>query len=117
MNPLLQKFSTPFGTPPFDLIKNEHFIPAVKKAIKIGKDEVKQITDNKEEPDFQNTIEALERSGELVGQVSGIFFNLNSAETNDEIQAIAREISPLLSEYSNDIMLDEKLFKRIKSVH
>jgi peptidyl-dipeptidase Dcp len=117
MNPLLQKFNTPFETPPFDLIKNEHFLPAIKEAIIEGKKEVKSITEQKEEPDFKNTIEALERSGHLVGQVSGIFFNLNSAETNDEIQAIAREISPLLSEYSNDIMLDEVLFQRIKFVH
>jgi peptidyl-dipeptidase Dcp len=117
MNPLLQKFDTPFGTPPFDLIKNEHFLPAIKEAIKAGKEEVKKITGTKDEPGFENTIEALERSGELAAQVSGIFFNLNSAETNDEIQAIAREISPLLSEYSNDIMLDEILFKRIKTVY
>jgi peptidyl-dipeptidase Dcp len=117
MNPLLQKFTTPFGTAPFNDIKNDHFLPALQQAIKLGKEDVKKITSNKEEPTFQNTIEALENSGELVGQVSGIFFNLNSAETNDEIQKIARDMSPLLSDYSNDIMLDEQLFKRIKSVH
>lgn len=116
-NPLLQKFNTPFGTPPFDLIKNEHFLPAIQEAISVGKKDIQQITSNKENPDFENTIEALERSGHLVGQVSSIFFNLNSAETSDEIQAIARDISPLLSEYSNDIMLDEALFKRVKAVN
>lgn len=117
MNPLLQKFDTPFGTPPFEKIKNEHFLPAIQEMIKAGKEDVAKITANKNAPDFKNTIEALERSGEGVNQVAGIFFNLNSAETNDEIQAIAREISPLLSDYSNDIMLDEVLFARIKAVH
>lgn len=116
-NPLLQKFDTPYGTPPFDLIKNEHFLPAIQEAIDLGKEDVRKITSTASQPDFTNTIEALERSGSLVGQVSSIFFNLNSAETNDEIQAIARDISPLLSEYSNDIMLDEALFQRIKTVH
>lgn len=116
-NPLLHKFDTPFETPPFERIKSEHFLPAIQKAIRAGKEDVKKITANASAPDFGNTIEALERSGELVGQVSSIFFNLNSAETNDEIQKIAREISPLLSEYSNDIMLDEALFRRIKAVY
>ena len=116
-NPLLQKFDTPFGTPPFNLIKNEHFLPAIKEAIRLGKEDIKNITSNNAQADFNNTIEALESSGSLVGQVSSIFFNLNSAETSDEIQAIARDISPLLSDYSNDIMLDEALFKRIKTVH
>lgn len=117
MNPLLTKFDTPFGTPPFKHIKNEHFLPAIQEAIKTGKEEVKKITDNPVAPDFSNTIEALERSGEAVSRISSIFFNLNSAETNDEIQKLAREISPLLSEYSNDIILDEHLFSRIKAVH
>ena len=117
MNPLLHPFNTPFETPPFEEIKTEHFLPAIQVAIQEGKEEVNKITSTPEEPDFENTIEALERSGERVGLISGIFFNLNSAETNDEIQKIAREISPLLSEYSNDIMLDEELFQRIKAVH
>jgi peptidyl-dipeptidase Dcp len=116
-NPLLQKFDTPFETPPFRLIKNEHFLPAIQEAIKQGKEDVNRITANTDKPDFHNTIEALEKSGEQVGQVSSIFFNLNSAETSDEIQQIAREMSPLLSEYSNDIMLDEALFSRIRAVH
>ncbi|AHM58861.1 peptidase M3A and M3B thimet/oligopeptidase F [Flammeovirgaceae bacterium 311] len=116
MNLLLNKFNTPFETPPFRDIKNEHFLPAIQKAIERGKEDVNKITALRELPTFENTIEALERSGEQVGVVSSIFFNLNSAETNDEIQKIAREISPLLSEYSNDIMLDEALFRRIKAV-
>ena len=116
-NPLLQKFNTPFETPPFDKIKPEHFLPAIKQAIREGKDDVKKITSNTEKPTFENTIEALESSGERVGIVSGIFYNLNSAETNEEIQKLAREISPLLSEYSNDIILDEALFERVKKVY
>jgi peptidyl-dipeptidase Dcp len=116
-NPLLQKFTTPFETPPFEEINNEHFLPAIQEGINAGKKDVEKITANDEEPTFENTIEALEKSGELVGRVSGIFFNLNSAETNDEIQKLAREISPLLSDFSNDIMLDQKLFQRIKAVH
>ena len=117
MNPLLKSFDTPFGTPPFSEIKNEHFLPAIKEAIEAGKADVYHITTQKEDPSFENTIEALERSGENVGRISGIFFNLNAAETSDEIQALAREISPLLSDYSNDIMLDEELFRRIKKVY
>lgn len=117
MNPLLQKFNTPFGTPPFADIKNEHFLPAMKEAIAAGREEVNRITASRERPDFANTIEALERSGELVGVIAGIFFNLNSAETNDEIQKIARDLSPMVSDYSNDIMLNEALFLRVKAVH
>lgn len=117
MNPLLQSYNTPFGTIPFDLIKNEHFLPAIKEAIAQGKEDIKRITASKEVPDFENTVVALERSGELVGSVSSVFFNLNSAETNDEIQKLAREISPLLSEYSNDILLDQELFVKIKTVY
>ncbi len=116
MNPLLKDFDTPFGTAPFDKISNEHFLPAIQDAIKKGKEEVKEITSKPEKPDFENTIEALERSGEGVNRISSIFYNLNSAETNDEIQKLARQISPLLSDYSNDIMLDEALFWRIKTV-
>ncbi len=117
MNPLLNNFNTPFETPPFQDIKNEHFLPAIQEAIRQGKEDVNRITANEEEPDFSNTIEALERSGERVGLISSIFFNLNSAETSEEIQKLAREISPLLTEYSNDIMLNQALFERIKHVH
>ncbi|WP_017731901.1 M3 family metallopeptidase [Nafulsella turpanensis] len=116
-NPLLQTFDTPFGTPPFSEIKNEHFLPAFEQAIQSAKEEVEKIKSNSEQPDFSNTVEALERSGETLGRISSIFFNLNSAETNDEIQKIAREVSPLLSDYSNDIMLDEVLFSRIHEVY
>jgi len=102
-NPLL----TPFTTPPFSSIKNSHFLPAFKNAIEIAKKEIEEITSSTEKPTFKNTIEALEFSGELLGNISSIFFNLNSAETNEEIQSIAQEVSPMLSEFGNDVTLRE----------
>lgn len=117
MNPLLKSFNTTFETAPFEEIKEEHFLPALKKAIQQGQKEVQEIIDQPAAPTFENTIEALEASGELVSRVAEIFYNLNSAETNDEIQKIAREFSPLLTEYGNDIMLNADLFSRIKSVY
>ena len=115
-NPLLEKFNTPYGTVPFSQIKEEHFIPALKEAIVIGKADIDAIVNNSEEPTFENTIEAMQFAGEKVGVISTIFFNLNSAETNDEIQKIAQEFSPLLTEYSNDIRLNSKLFERVNTV-
>lgn len=117
MNPLLKSFNTTFETAPFEEIKEEHFLPALKEAIEQGQKEVQEIIDQPAAPTFENTIEALEASGELVSRVAEIFYNLNSAETNDEIQKIAREFSPLLTEYGNDIMLNADLFSRIKSVY
>jgi Zn-dependent oligopeptidase len=117
MNPLLETFNTPYQTAPFSKIKNEHFKPAFEKAIEIAKKEIDDIVTNPELASFDNTIVALDFSGELLGRVSSIFFNLNSAETSDEIQEIAKEVSPLLSEFSNDIGLNEDLFKRIKKVY
>ena len=116
-NPLLEPFKAPFETAPFDQIKPEHYLPAIEKSIEIAKAEIAALTGNEAAPTFANTIEALERSGRLSGIISGIFFNLNSAETNDEIQKLAREISPLLTEFHNDILLDEKLYERIKTVY
>lgn len=113
MNPLL----SPFDTAPFSKIKNEHFKPAFLKAMKNARAEIDTITANTETPTFENTIEALEFSGQQLDRVSSVFFNLNSAETNEEIQKIAQEVSPLLSEFGNDITLNEELFKRIKSVY
>ncbi len=117
INPLLEKFETPFETAPFHLIKEEHFLPAIEEGIKRAKKEVSEIVNNPAEATFENTIEALEAGGNLVGTVAEIFFNLNSAETNDKIQELAHSISPLLTEYGNDIMLNEELFKRVKSVY
>ena len=112
-NPLL----TPFDTAPFSKIKNEHFKPAFLKAIEDARSEIEAISKNTAAPTFENTIEALEFAGQQLDRISSVFFNLNSAETNEEIQKIAQEISPLLSEFSNDITLNEDLFKRIKAVY
>ncbi|HSF52511.1 MAG TPA: hypothetical protein VLA71_02110, partial [Algoriphagus sp.] len=114
-NPLLAEFATPFESAPFHLIKTEHFLPAVTEAIEIAKGEIEKIK-SESLPTFENTIEKLDRSGKKLGVISAIFFNLNSAETNDEIQKLAREISPLLTAHSNDILLDQELFQRVAQV-
>jgi peptidyl-dipeptidase Dcp len=116
MNILLEKFKTPFETVPFDQIKTSDFLPAAKEAIVLAKKRIEQIKNNNEAPTFLNTMEALENAGPEIETISGIFFNLHGAESNDEIQNIAKEFSPILTEYSNDISLDEKLFQRIKAV-
>ena len=116
MNPLLQKFNTKYNSAPFNEIKEEHYLPAFKELIEKSKKEIDEIANNAEEATFSNTIEALAYSGEQLDVVSNIFFNLNSAETNDEIQKIAQEVSPLLSEYSSQISQNEALFNRIKKV-
>lgn len=113
MNPLLQNFKTA----PFSQIKNEHFKPAILEAVEKAKAEIQEISSSAEDPTFENTVEALEFSGKQLDLVTSIFFNLNSAETNDEIQKIAQEVSPLLSEFKNDIILDKGLFKRVKKVY
>ncbi|AOW17596.1 peptidase M3 [Polaribacter vadi] len=112
MNPLLQDFNTA----PFSKIKAEHYKPAIKKGIEIAKAEIDAIVNNTDAPTFENTTVALDFSGDKLSRITSIFFNLNSAETNDEIQKIAQEVSPWLSEFSNDITLNEELFKRVKSV-
>ena len=115
-NPLLEKFDLPFEASPFSTIENEHFKPAFKEAIDEAKSEIDAICENQDEPTFTNTLEALTFSGAKLDRISSIFFNLNSAETNEEIQKIAQEVSPWLSEFSNDITLNEILFKRVKTV-
>ncbi|MCF6167332.1 M3 family metallopeptidase [Lutibacter sp.] len=116
-NPLLENYNTPFSTAPFSKIKNDHFKPAFKKAINLAKAEIEVICNNPEAPTFENTLEALEFSGQKLNSISSIFFNLNSAETSDEIQKIAQDISPMLSAFSNDITLNKKLFKRVQLVY
>ncbi|ERM82402.1 peptidase M3 [Rhodonellum psychrophilum GCM71 = DSM 17998] len=116
MNPLLSNFDTPFDTAPFHLIQTDHFLPAIQEAIKLAKIEIEEIK-KVATPDFKNTIAALDNAGEKLNIVSSIFFNLNSAETNDKIQALAREISPLLTAHGNDILLDENLFDLVQKVH
>lgn len=113
MNPLL----TSFDTAPFSKIENSHFKPAFLKAMENARKEIDGITANEATPTFSNTIEALEFAGQQLDRISSVFFNLNSAETNEEIQKIAQEVSPLLSEFSNDITLNEALFKKIKAVY
>ncbi|MGQ1788378.1 M3 family metallopeptidase [Saccharicrinis sp. GN24d3] len=116
-NPLLEDFNTVHETPPFDKIQTSHYLPAFKNAIEKAKADINKIVNSKEEPTFENTILALEYAGNQLNDVSSIFFNINSAETNEEIQAIAREVSPMLTEYSNDIVLNETLFGKVKAVY
>ncbi len=116
-NILLKQFNTPYNTAPFLKINTSDYFPAFTTAIANAKQEINAIATNTESPTFKNTIEALEFSGEQLDRVSSIFFNINSAETNATIQKIAQEVSPLLSEFSNDIILNEALFMRIKTVY
>ena len=116
MNILTQKFNTKYETAPFQEIKEENYLPAFQKLITQSEKEIDAIANNPAEATFENTIEALAYSGEQLDRVSSIFFNLNSAETNDEIQKIAQEVSPILTEFSSKISQNEKLFQRIKKV-
>lgn len=116
MNPFFLTYQTPYQVPPFDLIKNEHFKPALLEGIKQQEAEILAITSNKENPTFDNTIVALEKSGKLLSKVNTVFNNLNGADTNDELQAIAKEVAPILAEHSDNINLNDALFKRIKIV-
>ncbi|WP_226065312.1 M3 family metallopeptidase [Kaistella polysaccharea] len=115
-NPLLQPFSTPYESAPFNEIKEEHFLPAFQELIITSEKEIDAIVENPEKPNFENVIEALAYSGQKLEVVSGIFFNLNSAETNDEIQKIAQEVSPILTEFSTKISQNTLLFEKIKKV-
>ncbi|MBU2444954.1 MAG: M3 family metallopeptidase [Bacteroidetes bacterium] len=116
-NPFFQKYETPFEVPPFDKIKEEHYLPAFKGGIEAQQKEVQDIVNNPQPPTFSNTIQALEYSGNLLTKVGSVFYNLNSANTNDELQKIAKEVSPLLSKHRDDINLNEKLFQRIKTIY
>lgn len=117
MNILTQKFTTKHDTAPFSSIKTEDFLPAFKEAIEAARKEVDAIAHNPEAPTFENTTVAMSYSGDTLDRISSIFFNLHSAETNDELQQIAQEVSPLLSEFGNDIRLNADLFKRVKAVY
>ena len=117
MTVLTSKFNTKYDTAPFSKIKNEDFLPAFIEGIALAKAEIDAIVANNDVPTFQNTIEALDFSGYTLDRLSSIFFNLNSAETNDEIQKIAQEVSPLLSEFGNDITLNAELFAKVKAVY
>ncbi len=117
MNILNKKFYNNFNTAPFSKIKNEDFLPAIKEEIEKTRGEIDVLTSNTEKPSFKNTIEALEFSGEQLERITSLFYNLNSAETNDEIQKIAQKVSPLLSDFGNDIRLNKDLFERVKEVY
>jgi Zn-dependent oligopeptidase len=116
MNPFFKDYTTTFGTIPFTKINITHYVPAVTKGIEEAKAEVDALVSNTETPTFQNVIEALEDSGETLTKVTSAFFNLNSAETTDEMQGIAQEISPLLTAYGNEVAMNAGLFAKVKSV-
>ena len=116
-NPFLCPYGTPHGVVPFDRIRFEHFEPAMREGMRREDEEVQRIANNPEPPTFANTVEALDRSGELLDRVSTVFFNLLSAETNDQLDELAQQMSPLLSAHANNIMLNAELFARVKAVH
>ena len=116
-NPLLEQPNTPYGVPAFDQIKLEHYLPAFEKAIEEQKAEVDAIANNEAEPTFENTIVALDRTGLLLDRVVGVFFNVLEADGNDEMNEIAEKVSPMLSELSDGIILNDKLFQRVKFVY
>ncbi|HEY0353725.1 MAG TPA: M3 family metallopeptidase [Enterovirga sp.] len=116
INPLLSRWDTPFGVPPFERIAPEMFRDAFEHALAADLAEVRAISGSPDEPTFENTIAALERAGRLLDQVSGVFFNLTGANTNDALKAIEREVAPLLAQHSNRIYLDEALFRRVDAL-
>lgn len=116
-NPLLVDFETPHGAPPFDKIREEHYLPAVKAAIEEARANIEAIKNNPENPTFDNTIAAMELAGEKLGMVTGIFYNQLSAAGTDPLEELAQEIGPVSSNFSSDIIMDEVLFKRVKTVY
>ncbi len=116
-NPFFAEYDTPFGVPPFSEIKNEHFLPAIEKGIEEQTSEIAAIVSNPDPADFENTIAAYDYSGEMIRKVTGVFYNYNSSNTNDEIQALAKEIAPKLSAHYDNINLNPELFKRVKTVY
>lgn len=117
VNPLLVESTAPHGAPQFTQITNEHYKPAFEQAVREARADIAAIVGNAQAPTFANTIEALEFSGRRLDRISNIFFNLNEAHTNDTMQALALELSPMLTEFSNDVSLDPKLFARVKAVY
>lgn len=117
VNPFFTEYATPFGVPPFDEIKLEHYKPAFLKGMEEQAKEIDAIINARSMPDFENTIVALDQSGQLLRRVSAVFYGLNSANTSDEMQALSKELSPLLSKHSDDISLNPRLFERVKQVY
>ena len=116
-NPFFSEYTTPFQVPPFEDIKMEHYKPAFLQGMEEQAKEIDAIVNNQEPATFENTIVALDQSGKLLSKVSIVFSGLNSANTNDEMQALSKELSPLLSKHSDDINLNQKLFARVKEVY
>lgn len=116
-NPFFAEYQTPFQVPPFDKIDTTHFMPAFIEGMKQQNQEIEAIVNNTAEADFENTILAYDKSGQMLTRVSRVFFNMNSANTNEQIQALARELSPMLSKHRDDIAMNEKLFQKIKAVY
>lgn len=116
MNPFFKEFDTPFGVPPFNLIKVEHYKPAFEEGFKQHKQEIEAIINNSEKPTFENTIVALDRAGQLLNRVSNVFFNLTSANTNDTLDQLESEIGPLYSKHNDEIYMNTKLFERVNAV-
>lgn len=116
-NPFFAEYNTPYQMPPFDKIKNKHFKPAFDEGMKIQSEEMAKIANDKSDPTFENTVLAMENSGELLNKVSTVFFNLSSAHTNDSIQELAQKIAPELAKHKDNIYLNEKLFQRVKNVY
>ncbi len=116
-NPFFADYNTPHQTAPFDLIKFEHFEPAFTEGMRQGRVEIDAIANNTEAPTFENTIEAMDKAGQLLTKVSNVFFNLSGSDTNDSIQALSKRLAPELTKYGADIDLNENLFKRVKAVY
>lgn len=116
-NPLLEEYGTPFNVPPFEKIRNEHFLPAFREGIKLQSEIIESIVSNPEAPNFENTILALEYSDYRISEVGGVFYNLLSSSTSPELQKIASEIAPELSSHNDNIYLNEKLFEKVKAVY
>ena len=116
-NPLLQEWNTPHQTPPFSKIRNEHYAPAVREAIKEAEGNIKAIIKQKAAPTFENTIVALQTSSEKLDRITAVLFNLNECNTDPELQSIVMELTPELTRYSNSVNMNEHLFARVKAVY
>ena len=116
-NPLLQPWTAPFGLPPFSQIRAEHFAPAFEQAMRVNLDEIDAIGHAQEPPSFDNTVAALDRAGRLLGRVGGVFYNLTSSETSPELQAVERDMAPVLAAHDSKVYMHGALFERIDALH
>jgi peptidyl-dipeptidase Dcp len=116
-NPLLEPWNTPFEVPPFSDITTAHYMPAFEEGMRLDNEEIRAIAENPEAPSFANTIEALDRSGSVLGRVNRVFSAMNSSMTNDDLQRVARDLAPVLSKHRDEILLNDRLFQRVKTVY